>query len=110
MPEPDLSGLIEWGVRLIFATCENGVPERLQIDGLRQVLFKARLAAAAEVIILTEAADGDAADLMLPRRHVPHHVMPGAVGETEVAQQQVKALAISKIGGLSHAGGRRYLA
>src|SRR5258706_6638902 len=72
---------------------ENRVAQGLEVDRLGEVLLEAGFAAAAEVVVLAEAAEGDGADV-LAGAEVAHDVQASAVGEADVAEEQVEGLAI----------------
>src|SRR5688572_11707782 len=63
-------------------------------DGFGQVLVEAGLAAAVQVLVHAEAADGDALHVV-SRLQQAHDVVAAAVGQGEVADDQVDLLARS---------------
>ena len=82
----------------------DGGEEAVKVDGLGQVFGEARFLALADVLVHAEAAEGDGAGgAMLA--DAADQIQPGAVGEAEIADDQVELLVLAEVEGLLDAGG-----
>src|SRR5436853_7517866 len=76
----------------------DGGFELVDVHGLDQVLAEARLAAAAQVLLHAEAADGDPLEAVTLAQ-LTHQVEAAAVRQPEVAHHEVEGVARGQLPG-----------
>src|SRR5207253_3168690 len=85
----------------------DGRLEGVEVDRLGQVGDEPGLAAAAEVVVGAEAGQGDPGDAGAGVEPA-HQVQAAAVGQAEVADDQVERLAVGRGQAVGEAVGRRH--
>src|SRR5438309_2324466 len=85
---------------LPFRIPPDGVAEGLEVNRLGDVGLEAGLAAALHVLFLSEPAEGDAADLAGPQ--AAHDVGAAAVGQADVADEQIEFSLFTRLDCLVH--------
>ena len=83
---------------------ENGLLERGNVNRLDKVLAESRFPAPANILLHSISTHGDALERM-PLAYLPHELTTGAVGETEIAHQNVKMRVVGSFQRLGHSAG-----